>query len=477
MIQELIEKKDYLKVTTFLKLKKVELMPHIKSSNLYEHFLRTHKILKDFDVSGDVLSAALCHSLYSTQYFKSKLIIDRSELKKVIGEKSEELVHIFSIIDRNKFGRLREKFYFKNIIDGSDIILDESKFVGILHLIIANQLDHVSIYKANDNMFFLEAFLPYKNLLSDKVRKYIERYSTDNRIDDHKNTDKVKFIAHAGVMIKSEGLSIVLDPWLYPSDFDAPVIKGFTYNKTIDFLIPVPKTRSVDIVPDIVLLSHFHTHHAPLRELAEFAANKKIEIVCPPLTEKDLLKIDEIYGENVRKNMNLLFIKEDAVITRNNINIRVFTHTQNGHLCYVVETPNSKIAHIVDAAANEDHDKLSLSSTWEKLNDINPDILFIGTASHISKKTVGVDRDIIENMTLSPVQAAKLSVKMGAKNIGAIGIYNHSIWNGVQEYVRPPGEVESNLYWVISYLSPSTKFHAFKPGDTFEIENNKVIKV
>lgn len=501
VVEKAIEAKNILKLKTFLKLKKIDTISHTKNMSLYDHFIRTANLLKDFELGESVILAGMCHSMYSTQYFKSVLLEGRSELKKVIGDYSESLVYYFSILDRESFEVIDKNYYFINFINKEKVKVDEKVFIDLIGLVIANEMDHIIFSNYVEISVSLSKYRKFVNILPIKLRGYLlentpktldelllekEKYENkayDKYIEKSLSTDIVRFIAHAGVQIiskqKDKNISILVDPWLYSSTFNNPILKGFPGNNTIDYIIPEPKVSSCELAPDIILLSHFHTHHAPIREILEFAKIKKVIIVCPPLNQKSLDRFRQDTNKSILDNILFKFTDPDKDLDFDilNIKIKAFNHTQKYHNGYIVETINSKVMHLVDAAANQDKNRLDLSYIWDKLDGISPDFLFIGAAGHSTRDISQPKKSIRENATLSSVQAANLALKVKAKNVGIIGIYNSSIWNGRVEYVRPVGEVEHNMYWAISFLNPNIKFHTLKPNDIFEVSKNFVHKI
>jgi hypothetical protein len=58
-------------------------------------------LMKKYRCSEDACLAALCHSLYGTEYFNHKTI-DRDQLVNLIGEKAERMVEVFCSPDRDR---------------------------------------------------------------------------------------------------------------------------------------------------------------------------------------------------------------------------------------------------------------------------------------------------------------------------------------------------------------------------------------
>jgi (p)ppGpp synthase/HD superfamily hydrolase len=69
-------------------------IPH-SASNLFDHLCAVYTILKNSNKPDYVCIAGLFHSVYETEYFKFSRPYTRDEVKRMIGEKAEELVYEF----------------------------------------------------------------------------------------------------------------------------------------------------------------------------------------------------------------------------------------------------------------------------------------------------------------------------------------------------------------------------------------------
>src|SRR4051812_19251034 len=99
---------------------------------------------------------------------------------------------------------------------------------------------------------------------------------------------QVEFVGHAGFRIEENGCSLWIDPWLSSSDFENPLIQGILPGtRTIDFQIPEPKFRAESARADLILLSHFHPHHSPQRDI-QFILERssKPTIAYPKLSDE-----------------------------------------------------------------------------------------------------------------------------------------------------------------------------------------------
>jgi hypothetical protein len=452
---------------------------HIKFKSLYHHLVRVKSMVQAWGLDNNTIIAALCHSLYSTEFFKEAVlnINSREGLVKQIGKEAEQIVYYFAIIRRETIAYDKESntFYFQSL-QNEKINISYELGYSLIHIMLANDIDHIDIQNigyrlnlfdkyANVYMYFCEA--AKKDLFLIRNEDYLKNV--------HKKSDGVfvRFIAHSGVQIADASSSLVVDPWLYPSTHENSIIEGFDpAQKTIDYLIPEPKNVPSDLAPDVICLSHFHTHHSPLKEIVEFLKIKPLTIVCPTLDTQKLSAIRSKIGDYIYERITFIFIDKQQVLTVCNFKIEVFPHQRHfPHLMYHITLKETSIFHVVDARVNQENEITKFSDSWEFCKDIRPDFLFVGAAAHLLKvvEENGV-RNIIESSSLTPVQAAKLCVMMKAKNVGIIGIYNHSIWDDRVEMGLSVGEAEGQFYWAMSFLAPSISVHQLRPGQLFHFK-------
>jgi hypothetical protein len=72
-------------------------------STLWDHLLGTHEILSAWGVGTDIRLAGLIHSIYSTQYFRHRVVAPRARerVARVVGLRAERLAHAFCVLDRD----------------------------------------------------------------------------------------------------------------------------------------------------------------------------------------------------------------------------------------------------------------------------------------------------------------------------------------------------------------------------------------
>lgn len=450
----------------YLKSKGIEQIKHIKNGSLLDHFLRVETILKEWELDESVALFALAHSIYGTTAFKTKLVNleERDAVQKIVGTECEKLIYLFSILQRETLTKKDNTYSFISTA-GAHTVISRQEFKGLLHLLLANQLDHMNVINYGQVTIYCNTFLQFEEELTPKARNYLSRLNLHTSAVTSKE-DMVSFIGHAGVWSRSNGHELVVDPWLYSSTHQKPLLRSFYPTEgTIDYMIPEPVYSIDQLRPDIILISHFHTHHSPFEEIKTFISRKKTTIICPPIPEKHLRTIEESLGKEHFLSISFIFCEKDAELWIDDFYIRVLTQPLKNHLCFFVETSNhTTFLHIADGQPNEDTNSLNLSPTWEKFYGMCPNILFLASAGHSMKHIHGIEKTIIENATLSPNQAAKLTNKIKPQSVGLIGIYNFSIWDSKIEYSPPSYAIQEHFDWAMTFINPSITIHHLKPG-------------
>jgi len=108
-----------------------------------------------------LIDAGLYHSVYGTAYFPFESDITREQVQDLIGEKAENLVHIFCSLERRSIQIIQHKFpltiqkdlYILEYVNLLEASLDRVKNLGrlnpltifMLQLIRSNLKDHYSI--------------------------------------------------------------------------------------------------------------------------------------------------------------------------------------------------------------------------------------------------------------------------------------------------------------------------------------------
>lgn len=140
-----------LNASQLIELLKTSGFDEISHSNtkMYDHLVNTYKILKKWELQDYICIAGLYHSIYGTQSLKeSNSISDsyRDKFKLILGNDSEKLIWLYTIIDKETFYNLilKDKKVPNFIINRDTlkrISIDEKDKFGLVHLFISNWLE------------------------------------------------------------------------------------------------------------------------------------------------------------------------------------------------------------------------------------------------------------------------------------------------------------------------------------------------
>ena len=294
-------------------------------------------------------------------------------------------------------------------------------------------------------------------------------------LTDLKETSmQVTFIAHAGFCLESFNTSIMLDPWFYSSDLENPILYGLLPpNKTIDFQTPPVQKQIQQFRPNVILVSHFHTHHSPLREIRELiqqCPSKKLTLGTPTLSEENREQILKNLGD-CRDRVELKsFIDGQVSFTVGNFKISGFASTWDNHAIWLVESQTASFMHAADARINSNPMDRRIDPIWMRFQNLSPDLFVLSAAGHcMRKKTKEAKPFIYEHGTMSPTEAARVVELVRPKMSGIMGIQNHSFWTDRVEFSLPSDLIEDQFAWAINYLAPEVQSLLFRSGQIYDI--------
>jgi|GEM_PF-2860775 len=282
---------------------------------------------------------------------------------------------------------------------------------------------------------------------------------------------EVRFIAHAGVAIEEKGFQLLIDPWFFDSTPEHPVIEsiggGF---KAIDFQIPKTSEKIENYAPDVILVSHFHSHHSPMRDIRTLCENstakgKTVHLFSPePSEEAERNLLERVPSAVIRKG-----IRSDEPFTIGPFIIEAKGHTNPYHQSWFVKTKTGSLLHIGDGRLHNNRSIRTPDPVWLRLKGLRPSILLLSMGGNSLRIEKDGARQILEASTLTPIEAALITQLVGPKVVGGIGFYNHSMWKNRNEYIYPASQNEEVFEWAVSWLSPETKNVRLRPGYTFAI--------
>ena len=281
----------------------------------------------------------------------------------------------------------------------------------------------------------------------------------------------VRFIAHAGLYIEEAGFSLLIDPWFLDSTIEYPILEsvggGF---KTIDFQIPKTPEQVEQYAPDAFLISHFHAHHSPVRDIRMLSENslakgKSIALYYPAGTEEAEANVRaKVQGAVVKHPVNPGFSTKIVPFT-----IEAKTHTVPFHTAWLVTSSTGSVLHIADAWVNKDRMLRKLDPLWLELRNISPSFLFLSAGGHVERSEQNGERLLFEAGILSPTEAAQITQVIAPRAAGIIGVYNHSIWKNRHEYFQAAPFAEDEFLWATAWLTPNLPIIRLRPGMTLGV--------
>lgn len=149
--------------------------------SLSDHLLGTAALLDEWGARPDLVVAGLVHSIYGTDSYpiESVPLSDRTRIRGVIGETSEEIVFLFCVMDRSKFyadsmqgsapASVEDRY------SGNNLDLSAQRSSDLAELIVANWLEQSTPRPLSDPSSVpreLRAMLPF---LTNKTREAVSQ--------------------------------------------------------------------------------------------------------------------------------------------------------------------------------------------------------------------------------------------------------------------------------------------------------------
>lgn len=277
----------------------------------------------------------------------------------------------------------------------------------------------------------------------------------------------IKFIAHAGFAIQEDGFTLVIDPWFRDSTPEDPLIEGINRKQTIEFQIPPAKDKIEDYSPNCILLSHFHVHHSPFRDVRGLVENALGDVLFAYPNGYANKIVENRFGDLKYVTLRPTDNGESFVVGP--FTISALSHTVQGHLAWSIKSKTGHLLHIADGAANTDFDVNALHQVWDKFDDIKPDLVCMSAGRNSLRIEKEGQKEILESGCFSPIQAARLIKKIKPKAVSPIGNHNHSFKKNRLEFIPDTYLNEEEMRWALSWLSSETKFIPVRPGHTFSL--------
>lgn len=128
---------------------------------LLHHLIATHDLLKSWGACKEVCVGGLFHSIYGTQLLETRAagFESRDELRRVIGDKAENLAYSFCVMDRWHFyGSLgHSPLVLMDRLQRVPIPVDKDLACYLLDIAVANVVDHLAFGNSGDERDILLA--------------------------------------------------------------------------------------------------------------------------------------------------------------------------------------------------------------------------------------------------------------------------------------------------------------------------------
>jgi L-ascorbate metabolism protein UlaG (beta-lactamase superfamily) len=287
----------------------------------------------------------------------------------------------------------------------------------------------------------------------------------------------VRFIAHAGISIEEAGHSLLIDPWFLDSTVENPLIESIAGGwSTIDFQIPKTEEPIERHTPDAILVSHFHPHHSPARDIKficdnSLALGRTMQLLYPSPNEA----MEATLSERVPKGIARKGVTPNEKFKIGPFSIQSLEHTVPFHTAWHVSSTTGSVLHIADGRLNKDRFSRKPDAAWENIKGLSPSLFLLSIGGH-SQRVTEKDgkRSINEAGIFTAVEGAQITQLVNPKAAAAIGIYNHSIWKNRLEYIRSTPQSEEEFQWALSWLTPGTKNLHLVPGCTIGIGDSSL---
>lgn len=281
---------------------------------------------------------------------------------------------------------------------------------------------------------------------------------------------EVEFLAHAGVRLSDSRHTIFIDPWFTSSSIAQPILESICPgHRTIDFQIPASRVNPSTLKADLILVSHYHTHHSPRQDIQGLLANNLHASVAGPM--EDVATTMGLINNLIVNGRSHKFLpcSEDSELKLGHFRVIPFSHTHEGHFGYLILHPFGVFVHLVDARLHRSYDRNSIDKCYGFLENLQPDLFLISAAGHTTRMFSKKKRVIVP-ATFRPSEAAQLVAFSGAKKAGLIGIQNHSMYRNRTEFSMPGSLLEDEFVWAMEWLHPEAEVVKLLPSMKFKFE-------
>lgn len=171
-------------------LKKLDEVPHVLGRSLRQHGESVAAILNQWQMPSEVILAGLYHSVYGravTRFVPVLSLEDRKCMVDIVGVIPERLIFLNCFYKIDSFWNLfhkseKDNLALESYVVGLDLSLTWQELVFLLHINLANILDHIdhdaplSHFKSGE----ISLYLQYSNILFDLPKEFFLRKFSAN---------------------------------------------------------------------------------------------------------------------------------------------------------------------------------------------------------------------------------------------------------------------------------------------------------
>lgn len=292
----------------------------------------------------------------------------------------------------------------------------------------------------------------------------------------------VEFIAHAGFSLREDGYEILIDPWFYSSTPDYPVIESLLPpHRSIDFQTPATQRRPHHYRPNAILISHFHSHHSPRRDIQELCwAQECVALLYPTLDPRQQATLSDYLQAQI-PHARPVPVAAMEMVEMGPFKVHRIFHPHDDHASWLVTSRWARFLHVADAPINRYWHERRVDRGWRDYAGLQPDWLVVSAGGHsqiakerrAARQSGGAaapgDADaqgmlFHHHGIMDSLEACSLAELLRPKLFSLMGYFNHSFFRNNHEFVLPSHVVEEQLEWGKRALSPGISVTSLHPG-------------
>lgn len=229
---------------------------------------------------------------------------------------------------------------------------------------------------------------------------------------------------------------------------------------------PSSNSAAQDFNPDVILLSHYDSDHAPRSDLRSWLkkSKKNITILGPDVESENKEKfLKEFVAEYPQHR--LVMQAFDFEESFQSIQICGLTHTVRDQLAFFIKAPEASFMHIANASINRLSYDRRLDPIWHKFKNTCPTFLAIMAGGVSARMNTSEGAPYIrENIHMSAVEGAYLSSEIKPKIAVAMGAFGDSPTKSARKHGFSFSEIEDYYRWSMEHIHPEIEIPTLRPG-------------